>query len=169
MFEEERSHGEQVADQEDTMKEVEHLQQDNKEADYLSYLRDCFDEKEPMEIISFSPPSIFHAHELAAMKENIQVQKPALHNGPLEPRLEDLDLPCSSKEEEGKRQEDVIISLTPFIQEGPQENSILGVETQNKWHIQRIRLCPIRYLASLEPMEKPKPVMPTSGHEDELP
>ncbi|KAH9310772.1 hypothetical protein KI387_025807, partial [Taxus chinensis] len=97
-----RSHGEQVLDQEDTMKEVEHLQQDNKEVDYLSDLRDLFDENEPMEIISFTPPSIFDAHEPATMKEDVQVKNPALHNGPIEPRLEDTDLPCSLKEEECK-------------------------------------------------------------------
>ncbi|KAH9332160.1 hypothetical protein KI387_044304, partial [Taxus chinensis] len=106
MFEEEGNHGEQVTDQEDAMKEVEHLQQNNKEADFLLDLRDCFDEEETMDITSFTPPSIFHTHELATMKDNIQVQKPTLHNGPLEPKFEDRDLLCSSKEEEGKRQED---------------------------------------------------------------
>ncbi|KAH9312771.1 hypothetical protein KI387_027806, partial [Taxus chinensis] len=86
MFESEGNHGEQVADQEDTMKEVEHLQQDNKEADHLSDLRDCFDEEEPMEITSSTPPSLTsQEHEPAAMEENIQEQQPALHNGPLEP------------------------------------------------------------------------------------
>ncbi|KAH9329005.1 hypothetical protein KI387_001113, partial [Taxus chinensis] len=70
-------------------------------------------------------------------------------------------------EKEGKEQEDVIISLTPSIQEGQHEESILGVEIQRKGHIQRTKLCPIRYLDSLEPREKPKRVMPTLGHEDE--
>ncbi|KAH9310324.1 hypothetical protein KI387_044729, partial [Taxus chinensis] len=66
----EGNHGEQVSDQEDTLKEVEHLQQ-NKEEDYLSDLRDWFDEEEPMEITSSTPPSIFNAHKPTAMKENI--------------------------------------------------------------------------------------------------
>ncbi|KAH9317691.1 hypothetical protein KI387_019460, partial [Taxus chinensis] len=47
MLEGERNHGGQVTDQEDTMEEVEHLQQDNNEAVYLSDLEDCFDGEEP--------------------------------------------------------------------------------------------------------------------------
>ncbi|KAH9292447.1 hypothetical protein KI387_042372, partial [Taxus chinensis] len=47
MLEDERNHGDQVTDQEDTMEEVEHLQQDNNEVVYLSDLEDCFDEEEP--------------------------------------------------------------------------------------------------------------------------
>ncbi|KAH9322725.1 hypothetical protein KI387_017364, partial [Taxus chinensis] len=46
MLEDERNHGEQVANQKDTMEEVEHLQQDNNEAEYLSDLEDCFDGEE---------------------------------------------------------------------------------------------------------------------------
>ncbi|KAH9325401.1 hypothetical protein KI387_005579, partial [Taxus chinensis] len=51
------NHGDQVADQDNTMEEVEHTHQENKEASYLSDLGDCFDREEPMEITSFSPPS----------------------------------------------------------------------------------------------------------------
>ncbi|KAH9297624.1 hypothetical protein KI387_029306, partial [Taxus chinensis] len=67
------NHGEQVSDQGDTMEEVEHMQQHNKEADYLSYLEDCFDGENPEKIISFAPPSSnFQAHEPTTMKETIQ-------------------------------------------------------------------------------------------------
>ncbi|KAH9308519.1 hypothetical protein KI387_036430, partial [Taxus chinensis] len=68
---------------------------------------------------------------------------------------------------EEKGQKGSTIASTPSIQ-GLQENSILGVENQNYGHTQRIRPCPIRYLASLEPKEKPQPVMIASKHEDEL-
>ncbi|KAH9293650.1 hypothetical protein KI387_041142, partial [Taxus chinensis] len=47
MLEGERNHGGQVTDQEDTMEEVEHLQQDSHEVVYLSDLEDCFDGEEP--------------------------------------------------------------------------------------------------------------------------
>ncbi|KAH9314715.1 hypothetical protein KI387_023342, partial [Taxus chinensis] len=43
----EGNHGGQVTDQEDTMEEVEHLQQDSHEVVYLSDLEDCFDGEEP--------------------------------------------------------------------------------------------------------------------------
>ncbi|KAH9308591.1 hypothetical protein KI387_036502, partial [Taxus chinensis] len=85
----------------------------------------------------------------------------------LEPRLEDLNLPCSSLEKE-KGQKGSTIASTPSIQEGLQENSILGVKNQNYGHIKWIRPCPIRYLASLEPKEKPQPVMLASKHEDDM-
>ncbi|KAH9305868.1 hypothetical protein KI387_010272, partial [Taxus chinensis] len=86
MFEDEGNHGEKVADQEDTMEEVKHMQQDNKEVDFLSDMEDFFDGEEPEEITSFSPPSsTFQAHEPATMEESIQSQQPALHNNPLEP------------------------------------------------------------------------------------
>ncbi|KAH9297327.1 hypothetical protein KI387_029009, partial [Taxus chinensis] len=47
ILESEGNHGGQIADQENTMEEVEHLQQDNNEAVYLSDLEDCFDGEEP--------------------------------------------------------------------------------------------------------------------------
>ncbi|KAH9328135.1 hypothetical protein KI387_000243, partial [Taxus chinensis] len=50
MLEDDGNHGEQVANHEDTMEEVEHLQQDNNEAIYLSDLEDYFDGEEPVEI-----------------------------------------------------------------------------------------------------------------------
>ncbi|KAH9301124.1 hypothetical protein KI387_012707, partial [Taxus chinensis] len=40
-FEDEGNHGEKIANSKDTMEEVEHLQQDNKEVDYLSDLEGC--------------------------------------------------------------------------------------------------------------------------------
>ncbi|KAH9312068.1 hypothetical protein KI387_027103, partial [Taxus chinensis] len=84
----------------------------------------------------------------------------------LELSLEDLNLPCSSLEEEGKQQKSSTISSTPSTQEGPQEDSIFGVEFQSYGHIKRIRPFPISYLASLELREKPKLVMLASKHED---
>ncbi|KAH9324069.1 hypothetical protein KI387_004247, partial [Taxus chinensis] len=47
ILESEENHGGQVTDQEDTMEEVEHLQQDSHEAVYLSDLEDCFDGEDP--------------------------------------------------------------------------------------------------------------------------
>ncbi|KAH9296232.1 hypothetical protein KI387_039820, partial [Taxus chinensis] len=47
ILESEGNHGGQVADQEDTMEEVENEQQDSNEAVYLSDLEDCFDGEEP--------------------------------------------------------------------------------------------------------------------------
>ncbi|KAH9325317.1 hypothetical protein KI387_005495, partial [Taxus chinensis] len=47
MLEGERNHGGQVVDQENTMGEIEHLQQDSHEAVYLLDLEDCFDGEEP--------------------------------------------------------------------------------------------------------------------------
>ncbi|KAH9297265.1 hypothetical protein KI387_028947, partial [Taxus chinensis] len=46
MLEGEINHGGQVTNQEDTMEEVEHLQQDRHVAVYLSHLEDCFDGEE---------------------------------------------------------------------------------------------------------------------------
>ncbi|KAH9306639.1 hypothetical protein KI387_011043, partial [Taxus chinensis] len=86
MFKDEGNHGEKIVDSKDTMEEVEHLQQDSKEANYLSNLEDCLDGEEPEEITSFFPPSSsFQAHALDAIEDNIQEQQPALHNSPLEP------------------------------------------------------------------------------------
>ena len=85
----------------------------------------------------------------------------------MEPILEDFNLSCPSLEEE-KGQKGSTIASTPSTQEGLQENSIFGVENQSYGHIKWIRPCPIRYLASLEPKEKPQPVMLASKHEDEL-
>ncbi|KAH9315907.1 hypothetical protein KI387_024534 [Taxus chinensis] len=62
----------------------------------------------------------FQEHDSIAMEENIQGQQPASHNGPQEPRLEDLNLPCSSQEEEGNSEDP--ISPTPSIQEGGKNN-----------------------------------------------
>ena len=123
----ERNHGGQVTDQEDTMEEVEHLQQDSHEVVYLSDLEDCFDGEEPVEFPPFSlSSSTFQTQEFAVMKENIHLQQPASYNSSSESRLEDFNLSCSSLEEE-KGQRNFTISSTPSIQ-GLQENSILGVE-----------------------------------------
>ncbi|KAH9326374.1 hypothetical protein KI387_006552, partial [Taxus chinensis] len=56
MFGEEVNHGELVANQEDIMEGIEHMQQ-SKEEDYLLDLEDYFDGEDPEEITSFSPPS----------------------------------------------------------------------------------------------------------------
>ncbi|KAH9326375.1 hypothetical protein KI387_006553, partial [Taxus chinensis] len=73
MFKEEGNHGELVTYQEDTMEGIEHMQQENKEVDFLSDFEDCFDGEDPEEITSFYPPSFtFQACEPAAIKENIQ-------------------------------------------------------------------------------------------------
>ncbi|KAH9292530.1 hypothetical protein KI387_042284, partial [Taxus chinensis] len=150
------------------MEEVEQEQQDNNEAVYLSVLEDYFDEEEPVEFSPFSlSSSTFQTPEPAAMKESFHLQQPASYNSPLESKLEDSNLPCSSLEKE-KGQKGPTISSTSSIQEGLQEDSILGVENHSNGHIKRIRPCPIRYLASLEPKEKPQPVMLASEHEDEL-
>ncbi|KAH9311575.1 hypothetical protein KI387_026610, partial [Taxus chinensis] len=47
MLKGERNHGGQVTYQEDTMEEVEYLQQDSNKAVYLSDLENCFDGEEP--------------------------------------------------------------------------------------------------------------------------
>lgn len=128
MLEGERNHGDQVADQEDTMEEVEHLQHDSHEVVYLSDLEDCFDGEEPVEFPPFSlSSSTFQTLESTVIKENIHLQQPASYSSSLEPRLEDFNLSCSSLEEE-KGQRNFDISSTPSIQEGLQEESIFGVE-----------------------------------------
>ncbi|KAH9323530.1 hypothetical protein KI387_018169, partial [Taxus chinensis] len=116
ILESEGNHGGQVADQEDTMEEVEHEQRDNNEAVYLSDLEDCFDGEEPVELSPFSlSSSTFQTLEPAAMKESFHLQQPASYSSSLGSRLEDLNLPCSSSEEE-KGQKNPTISSTSSIQ-----------------------------------------------------
>ncbi|KAH9291037.1 hypothetical protein KI387_044166 [Taxus chinensis] len=123
MLESEANHDDQVADQENTMGEVEHEQQDSNEAVYLSDLEDCFDEEEPVDFSPFSlSSSTSQTPEPAVMKEDFHLQQLASYSSSLESKLEDLNLPCSSLEEE-KGQKNSTISSTPSIQEGLQKKT----------------------------------------------
>ena len=73
MFEDEASYGENNEDFKITMQKGESfLQKDNKEFDFLSDSKECFDKKDLVEIAIFSPPSfILQSQEPVAMEENV--------------------------------------------------------------------------------------------------
>lgn len=94
MFKDIENHGEKIKEPEDTMKQTKPLSQlGNEEENYLSYLEDCFNGKNPMEWVNFSTPSFTFKHQDSAIREENTQEKHLPHKIHLELRFEELNIP----------------------------------------------------------------------------